>query len=75
MATQTIEQRVSVLEDKLHEIEERLTTQSSNEQPLKRGWRWFVGIYGNAPEFDEVERIGREWRSAETTNFDINARE
>ena len=37
------------------------------QQPAtkKRGWRWFVGIYADSPDFDEVVKIGQEWRNAD----------
>jgi hypothetical protein len=68
MATRTLEERVEKLESKLEEVQEQLTEQAQNLQPKKRGWRWFVGIYADSPDFDEVERIGQEWRNADRPN-------
>lgn len=31
----------------------------------KIGWRGFVGVYADSPEFEEVVRIGQEWRNAD----------
>ena len=29
--------------------------------PAKRGWRAFVGVDANNPDFADAERFGREW--------------
>ncbi len=62
MAAGTLEERVQELENTVHEVQEKLAQQPS---PKKRGWRWFVGIYADSPDFDEVERIGQEWRNSD----------
>ena len=60
MAIDTVEERVERLENKLREVEARLPEPDSNSVPEKRGWQWFAVINENSPDFDEVERIGRE---------------
>ncbi len=65
MAVETLEDRVEKLEHKLQEVENRLAEQVATAPPKKRGWRWFVGIYADSPDFEEVVRIGEEWRNAE----------
>lgn len=65
MAVETLEQRVEKLEHKLQEFECRLENQAVPAASEKRGWRWFVGIYADSSDFDEVERIGQEWRNAD----------
>ena len=67
MALETLEERIDRLESKLQEVEEQLTQRPS---AMKRGWRWFVGIYADSPDFDEVVRIGQEWRSADRPSED-----
>ena len=62
MSIETLERRVERLENKLQEVESRLTEQTP---PKKRGWRWFVGINADDPDFEEVVRIGQEWRNAD----------
>ena len=63
MATGTLEERVHELENTFHEVQAKLAQQPS---PKKRGWRGFVGIYADSPDFEEVVRIGQEWRSADS---------
>ena len=59
MAAETLEQRVLNLENTVQKVQEQLAQQPSTK---KRGWRWFVGIYADSPDFDEVVKIGQEWR-------------
>lgn len=70
MATTNLEGRVEKLESKIQELEERLAEQAGNTSRRKRGWRWFVGIYADSPDFDEVVRIGQEWRNADRPGKD-----
>ena len=65
MATKTLEERVQKLENTIQEVQEQLAEQAQSTSPKKRGWKWFVGIYADSPDFDEVERIGQEWRNAD----------
>lgn len=65
MASETLEERVEKLESKIQAVEEQLAEQTGNGLPKKRGWRWFVGIYADSPDFEEVVHIGQEWRNAE----------
>ncbi len=67
MATETLEERVEKLESKLQEVQEQLAQPPSAK---KRGWRWFVGIYADSPDFEEVVRIGQEWRNADRPKED-----
>lgn len=64
MAT-TTEERLGILEKRLADVEKRL-----QESPAeKRGWRWFVGVFADSPEFEEVVKIGQEWRNADRLAF------
>ena len=74
MAVETLEQSVEKLESRIQEVEERLAEQIENAIPKKRGWRWFVGIYADSPDFDEVVRIGQEWRNADCPADDEDTR-
>ena len=67
MATGTLEERVQKLESSLQEVQKQLAQQPSVK---KRGWRWFVGIYADSPDFEEVVRIGQEWRNADRPKED-----
>lgn len=67
MATETLEQRVQKLESTVQDVQEQLAQQPSEK---KRGWRWFVGIYADSPDFDDVVQIGQEWRNADRPQED-----
>ena len=69
MTVETLTERVQQLENRVQEMEQRLpqppASAPDNTPPsaqTKRGWRWFVGVYADSPDFDEVERIGQDWR-------------
>ena len=64
MATGTLEERVQKLENTVEEVQ-HLLAQQPHSTTQKRGWKWFVGIYSDSPDFDEVVRIGQEWRNAD----------
>jgi hypothetical protein len=61
----TIEDRVAALEAEVERIKERMgevATASAKEETQP----WFVRFYGvfeNAPDFEEVVRLGEEWRA------------
>ena len=65
MSNETLEKRVETLESKLEELQEQLLLQVQHNFTKKRGWRWFVGINADDPDFEEVVRIGQEWRNAD----------
>jgi hypothetical protein len=58
-------ERIEKLESRVEQLEGRLAEQGTETAPKKRGWRWFVGIFADSPDFDEVMRIGQEWRNAD----------
>jgi len=64
MATETLEARVQKLESTIQEVQHQLARQSL-ETKQKRGWRWFVGIDANNPNFDSAVQFGKEWRNAD----------
>jgi hypothetical protein len=70
MSIETLEKRVQKLETKIQEVEAQLAEQKEKTGTQKRGWRWFVGIYADSPDFDEVVRIGQEWRNADRPSED-----
>jgi hypothetical protein len=68
MATETLEERIALLETRLKQVEERLEIPSTTHKAEKRGWRWFVGIFEDSPDFEEVVKAGKEWRNADRPN-------
>ena len=64
MAMETLEQRVQRLESTVQKVQEQLAQQQP-KTTTKRGWRWFVGIYADSPDFEEVVQLGQEWRNAD----------
>jgi hypothetical protein len=61
MPPETTEERLTRLESKVQEMEERLTVQQT-PPPAKRGWRAAVGIDANNPNVEGTVRLARQWR-------------
>ena len=60
MAAVTIEERVSKLEAKMAQ----LVGEQEYQKPKAAWWKKIVGVYKNDPEFEEAERLGREYRES-----------
>ena len=61
MATPTIEERLTILEQKVAQI----IPDEPKEVPQQTAWwKKLVGIYKDDSEFAEAERYGREYREA-----------
>ena len=68
IGTKALEARVSQLEERIKLMEAALLAQNNPCPPTseKRGWRAFVGIDADDPQFEEAVRLGREWRFADS---------
>lgn len=60
MTLQQLEERILKLEDKFQELEKRIPSTSA-----KRPWRDTFGMFADDADFDEVLRLGREYREQE----------
>jgi hypothetical protein len=67
--TETLEVRVAQLEDKVA----KLTGEATQNKPETPWWKRLVGVYKDDPEFDEAERLGREWRQSDSPKDDEDA--
>jgi hypothetical protein len=63
--TQHLEERIAVLESELMELKQFL-----GQGGQAAGWESVLGSFANCPEFDEMERLGREWRVAQQDSFE-----
>ncbi len=61
MSTPTLEERVTALEAKLEQIQQK---KQGSEVEEPRGWRRIVGRFANMPGFEEAVQLGREWRES-----------
>jgi hypothetical protein len=61
MASETIEERLSDLEKRVHKIEDKFGNASNADPPW---WRKIAGRFKNNPEFDEAMRLGKEYRES-----------
>ena len=56
----TVEQRLTAVERDLAELKERVTHQEKNGSWIER----IAGTFKDVPEFDEIVRLGREFRES-----------
>ncbi len=66
MATETLEQRLTILETRLDTLQ-RLFEERMKQQPKKekRGWQAIVGTFADDPLYEEAIRMGRVWRDSQ----------
>lgn len=55
MAERTLEKRIASLERDFEQFKKRL-------RPLPKGWGETFGMFANDPDFDNIVRLGREYR-------------
>ncbi|GBF80797.1 hypothetical protein [Aphanothece sacrum] len=56
-----LEQRVSTLETELSEVKQKLAESSTPKSPW---WLKVAGSFEQDPTFDEVVKLGQEWRKS-----------
>ncbi len=56
-----LEQRISILEKELSEIKQILAKSPQSKSPW---WLEVAGSFEEDPTFDEVIKLGREWRKS-----------
>ena len=61
MSLATIEERLTILEQKIARI---IPDEQELKPPTTAWWKKIVGIYKDDPEFAEAERLGREYRES-----------
>lgn len=57
---QTVEERLTALEQELRELKEQVTVQKDQPSWIER----IAGTFKNDPDFAEIVRLGREFRKA-----------
>jgi hypothetical protein len=61
----TLEERVAILEKELSELKKAFL-----ENKVAKDWRKTVGSAANDPGFDEMVRLGREYREQQREDYD-----
>nr|WP_309686402.1 hypothetical protein [Armatimonas sp.] len=64
---QTLEERVALIEEELKQL--RQLTQPS-PTPKHKDWHALLGTFDDDPAFDEIIRLGREYRNAQIPNYE-----
>ena len=66
MTTQQLEARLATLEEEMVQVKRLLTTKedltTKEEMSQMPWWDKIAGSFADDPDFDEAERLGREWR-------------
>lgn len=62
MAAETLEQRVSAMEQELAQLKQQLQTETPST-PLP-WWEQIFGTFANSEAHEEATRLGREYREA-----------
>jgi hypothetical protein len=62
MSTQQLEERLATLEQEMAQLKHVLADQG--EKRPKPWWEKIAGSFADDPDFDEAERLGREWRKS-----------
>ena len=68
MATRTLEDRVTMIEQELERLKQQL--QAGKLQDTEPRWKQIIGVFKDDPLFDEAERSGREWRELQRMEDD-----
>lgn len=61
----TLEERVAVLEEELSDLKKSLF-----EKKVEKDWRKTFRMSANDPGFDEMIRLGREYREQQREDYD-----
>ena len=72
MTNKELETRVAALEQKVTELQAHLAKCASNgAPPAEEGpwWQTTAGRFANDPVFDEIVRLGREYRESQHPDY------
>lgn len=62
---QTLEERVASIEEELKQLRQQLPTAK------KTDWHALVGTFDDDPAFDEIVRLGKEYRNSQVPNYSV----
>jgi hypothetical protein len=68
MATHTLDERLTAVEEELARVKRQLANNSP--EPARPWWETQVGIFADDPLYDEAMRLGREWRKSQFDELD-----
>jgi hypothetical protein len=63
MTTQQLEARLATLEQEMAQVKQMLTP-TGQSLAIQPWWEKIAGSFADDPDFDEAERLGREWRKS-----------
>jgi hypothetical protein len=65
MAIEDLEQRIASLEREVYQLKLQLRNSG-----IPKNWESTVGMFANDPTFDEIVRLGREYRDQQNREMD-----
>jgi len=71
MATETLEERVAVVEQELAQLKKQL--QVATPASPRPWWEKIAGTFANSEHYDEAMRFGREYRESQRSKDDEEA--
>jgi hypothetical protein len=69
MASETLEVRLTLVEDELAQIKRQLAAEKT---PIVAGWESIFGSFADSAGFEEAVRLGRQYRDAQVPEDDEN---
>jgi hypothetical protein len=63
MTTQQLEARLATLEQEMAQVKQMLIPDGAS-MAIQPWWEKIAGSFADDPDFDEAERLGREWRKS-----------
>ncbi len=70
MATETLELRLTLVEDELAQIKQQL---AAEKMPAAAGWESIFGSFAGSEGFEEATQLGREYRESQHPKEDAKA--
>ncbi len=71
MAVQSLEERMTIVEQELAKLKEQIQVDKKDDS--EPPWKQIIGIFKDDLLFDEAEKLGREWRESQRMEYDDHA--
>lgn len=68
MGAISVEERLTAVEKEMKRL--KLLLSKDEVLPEVPWWEEISGVFKDCPEFDEAERLGREWRDSQRMEYD-----
>ncbi len=69
MTNKELEKRISALEKEVALLKNKI---EKKEEPKKHWWKEIAGTFADDPVYDEIVRLGREYRLSQREDYDTD---